>query len=94
MTYQTIPLLRRGTVRFDLLLYLCTDPPKTWTRQSILDEFVDMGHPRSTVGYALKGLISRGLISSNREKGQTHFAPTLDGMRAIKPYIQAMKAKA
>ena len=35
-----------------------------------------------------------GLISSNREDGQTYLAPTLEGMRAIKPYIQAMKAKA
>ena len=94
MTYQTIPTLRRGPVRFDVLLYLCTDPPNTWTRQGILDEFVDMGHPRSTVGYALQGLTNRGLISSNREKGQTHLAPTLDGMRAIKPHIQAMTAKA
>ena len=94
MTYQTIPLLRRGTVRFDLLLYVCTDPPKTWTRQGILSEFVDMGHPRSTVGYAIQDLRNRGLISSNRENGQTYLAPTLDGMRAIKPYVQAMKAKA
>lgn len=94
MTYQTIPTLRRGTVRFDVLLYLCTDPPKTWTRQRLLLEFVDMGHPRSTVAYAFKGLISRGLLSSNRENNQTYLAPTLDGMRAIKPYIQAMKAKA
>ena len=94
MTYRAIPTIRRGTVRFDLLLYLCTDAAKTWTRQGLIAEFLDMGHDKNAISYALQGMRKRGLISSNREDGQTYLAATLDGLRAIKPYIQAMKAKA
>ena len=88
MMIRHVPILRRGSVRFNILLWLCTDPPGTWTQSEMVAELADMGTPHSTAIYALQGLTQRGLIAKTKDGRQTVLAPTFQGTQALRPYIQ------
>ncbi len=92
MMYRQIPVLRQGTARYNVLLWLCTDAPGTWTQKEMLLELSDMGISHSTGLYAIAGLAQRGLIERTKESRRTVLRPTYQGTQAIKPYIQRAKA--
>lgn len=94
MMYREIPVLRKGTARFNVLLWLCTDEPNTWTQKEMLLELADMGIARTTGLYAISGLAQRGLIERTKKDRRTVLAPTFKGTQAIRPYLPPMKAKA
>jgi DNA-binding IclR family transcriptional regulator len=89
---RQIPLMRRDSVRFTILLWLCTDPPGTWTQTEMVDELTDMGTPKSTAHYAIQGLALRGLITRKKDGNQTVLGPTFAGTQALKPYLPRARA--
>lgn len=82
------PKIKPNSARYFALLYVCTDPPGSWTQQEMLAELQDLGVPKSTAQYAIDGLSSRGLIKKNKiNRQKTTLTPTYAGTQAIKPFL-------
>ena len=82
------PKIKPNTARYFVLLYVCTDPPGSWTQKDMLIELQDLGVPKSTARYAIEGLSSRGLIKKNKvDHMSTTLWPTYAGTQAIKPFL-------
>ena len=87
-------MMKKGSVRYQVLLYLCTDPAGSWTQKEMLSEFVDMGKARTTVLYAIQSLKQRGLIDARKDGRSTVLSPTHAGTQAIRPYLaSALRAQ-
>ena len=82
------PKIKPNSVRFNALLYVCTDPPGTWTQKDLILELTDLGVPKSTAQSAIDGLHQRGLIQKNKvNRFYTSLLPTYAGTQAIKPFL-------
>lgn len=82
------PKIRKDSARYFALLYVCTDPVRTWTQKSMLEELSDLGFAKSTAQSAIDGLSNRGLIRKSRIHGLcTYLYPSSAGVRAIKPFL-------
>ena len=85
---QNAPKIKPNSARFYVLLYVCTDPPLTWTMQEMITELLDLGVAKSTAQYAIDGLAQRGLIKKHKvNRFYTSLMPTFQGTQAIKPYL-------
>ena len=82
------PKIKPNTGRYFVLLYICTDPPRSWTQKDMLIELKGLGIPQSTAQYAIDGLNARGLIKKNKvDRLSTTLWPTYAGTQAIKPFL-------
>ncbi len=85
---QRAPKIKPNSARYFVLLYVCTDPPGSWTQKDMLIELQDLGVPKSTAQYAIDGLNARGLIKKNKVNHlSTTLWPTYAGTQAIKPFL-------
>ena len=85
---ERAPKIKPNSARFFALLYVCTDPPGTWTQKDLIMELTDIGVPKSTAQSAIDGLNQRGLIQKNKvNRFYTSLLPTYAGTQAIKPFL-------
>ena len=76
--------IRKGSLRWRVLLWICTDPAGSWTQRDILSELGDMGPPRRSAVDAVGGLVARGLVERVRVAGGRLLLPTAAGSQAIR----------
>ena len=85
---ERAPKIKPDSARFHALLYVCTDPPGTWTQKDLIIELTDLGVAKSTAQNAIDGLHQRGLIQKNKvNRFYTSLLPTYAGTQAIKPFL-------
>ena len=76
--------IRKGSLRWRVLLWICTDPAGSWTQRDILCELGDMGTARQSAVDAVGGLVARGLVERVRVAGGRLLLPTAAGSQAIR----------
>jgi len=80
-----VPRVKAGTVRGVVLLWVCTDRPRTWTTASMIAELADMGTAPQTTIAAISALRARGLLwtGDTSHRDFDYLKPTEHGRAAI-----------
>lgn len=83
------PAINLKSTRGLILMWVCTDPPRTWTDAGMIDELETMGTPRRQSKAAIEALRQRGLLSHPRAYGRTlgTMAATSEGYAAIRAHL-------
>jgi hypothetical protein len=83
------PAIKLNSTRGLILMWVCTDPPRTWTAAGMVSELQSMGTPRRTAHGAIDALRARGLLSEPRYFGRAHdtLAATSSGYAAIRAHL-------
>lgn len=83
------PAINLKSTRGLILMWVCTDPPRTWTDTGMIDELASMQiHPRQSKA-AIQALRQRGLLTCPRAFGRSlgTMAATSQGYAAIRAHL-------
>ncbi len=89
------PVLDLSSIRGQIMLWVTTDAPCTWTEPKLVAEFEPMGTDAKTVRAAITGLRGRGLLAPSAMVGRRCDAikATGHGFRAVRAHLFAGKMK-
>ena len=90
---MNVPALDLKSTRGQIMLWVTTDPPCTWTEAKLIAEFEPMGKRSLTVRRAIAGLRGRGLLEPSRISGRgwDYLRPTASGFRAVQAQMVTPK---
>ena len=88
---MSAPVINLQSTRGLILMWVCTDPPLSWSENEIVQELEGHGTPDKTARGAIAALRGRGLLRPGRYMSRDHgtLAATSAGYAAIRAHLPA-----
>jgi hypothetical protein len=84
---SSAPLINLQSTRGLILMWVATDPPRTWTEPALVLELAGMDIPHQRTRSAIAALRARGLLSPARAMSSGTLAATVQGFAAIRAHL-------